>query len=146
MTQQDYEQLANRWKPLFWVAMGYNVVAAIGPLVMPKLFTTLFFATSPASLSVISLLHIQLAWICVFAFGVGYGIVALNPQYNRGILLLGILGKLYVGVLFSVFWWSGHLQVAAFLGGLGDIVFAALFFIYLYQTRSQAKVLRWILL
>lgn len=146
MTDQEYTQFANKWKPLFWVAFVYNLTAAIGPLAMPKFFTTMFFVTSPSNLSVVSLLHIQMAWVCVLSFGFGYAIVALNPCYNRGIVFLGLVGKVYVGILFGYFWLNGQVKLAAFLGGVGDILFAALFLLFLYKSRSQAKVIRPLLL
>ena len=135
------ESTASRWSLLFWIAAAYNLFGAAGPLLMPKLFSSLFFVSPPKTLSVVASLHLQFAWVSVLLFGLGYCIVALNPAHNRGIVLLAILGKFYVGILFFLRWQQGHLQFAAMLGGLGDLVFVVLFGIFLFKTRAQARVL-----
>lgn len=135
------KQTTSRWSLLFWSAAAYNLIGASSPLLLPQLFSSLFFVSPPPTLSVVASLHLQFAWFSVLLFGLGYGLVALNPACNRGIVFLAILGKLYVGVLFFLRWQQGFLKVSALLGGLGDVVFAVLFAVFLFKTRAQARVL-----
>lgn len=140
MTEQHSSSVSSKWSTLFWVAFGYNLFGASGPLLQPELFLKLFFVAPPQSMSVVSQVHLQLGWVSVLSFGIGYAFVALDPTKNRGIVWLGMAGKMYVGLLFVLFWSKGHLQLAAMLGGLGDILFAFLFLLFLWQTRAMANV------
>ena len=135
MTEHNFQETARKWSPLFWVAFCYNLFGATSPLFMPSFFCKQFFLIVPKQLTVISQLHIHFAWISVLFFGIGYAIVAINPAENRGILWLAMFGKLYIGILFLFYWMKGHLQFAAMVGGLGDILFAFLFFFFLYDQR-----------
>lgn len=125
------------WTTLFWIAAAYNVIAALGPLLMPKLFVSLFLTTPPANIEFPLQVHMQLTWFFVLSFGLGYAMVAMNPEPNRGIVWLGLVGKAFVMVLFGIYWFQGMLQIPALLGGLGDGVFAALFGLYLMQTKED---------
>jgi len=137
---EQAQRTARRWRPLFWIAAGYNFVGSAGGIVAPALFNQSFFTAPAPQFDAFTSLHVQAFWVSVLLFGIGYAIVAMKPTANRGIVWLAMVGKLYVGILFGIFWLQGHLSIFIFLGGLGDILFAACFFLFLFQTRALARV------
>jgi hypothetical protein len=79
------------------------------------------------------------SWIVLFmTFGVGYAMVWKNPQANRGIVVLGIVGKLAFSVVFLASMAASPHQIPRiFLIPVnGDLVFAGLFWAYLQSTAN----------
>ena len=83
-------------------------------------------------------LYTQAFWVSVGLFGVGYAIVAHDPGRNHGILLLAALGKTYVFVVFTAAWLRGSMGTLALVGGIGDLVFAAVFFWFLWHVNVRS--------
>jgi hypothetical protein len=78
----------------------------------------------------------QIALMAIFIFGCGYWLVPGNPTEYRGIVILGLIGKLaVVAIAFSHYFFG---DVNFNLAGLtlGDVVFSALFIRYLRATSS----------
>ena len=61
---------------------------------------------------------------CVLIFGVGYGIVAMDPRQNHGLIWLGILGKLGVVAILGQRWLTGVATAWVLPAAAGDFVFA----------------------
>jgi hypothetical protein len=78
-------------------------------------------------------------WFLIVVFGIGYGMVGHDPEHNRGILVLGVIGKLG----FVMFWlaqilaWRGTLWLVP--GAIGDLVFAGLFLRWLRRHPVPAR-------
>lgn len=76
----------------------------------------------------------QIALVAIFIFGCGYWMVPRDPAGYRGIVVLGLIGKIgVVAIAFSHYFFG---DVNFNLAGLtlGDLVFAAFFFRYLRAT------------
>ena len=76
----------------------------------------------------------QIALIAIFIFGCGYWLVPGNPTEYRGIVILGLIGKLaVVAIAFSHYFFG---DVNFNLAGLtlGDVIFSVFFFKYLKAT------------
>lgn len=82
----------------------------------------------------------QLAWedfaACIFLFGVGYLIVAINPAKNHGIVFLGIVGKFAVAVVFTSRYLEGMATAGVFFPVGVDFTFAVLFAWFLVRRRK----------
>ena len=76
------------------------------------------------------------AALLIITFGIGYAMVARNPLAQRGLALLGVIGKLQMPVLTGVHVLRGDAPLATFLLSIGDLVFAALFIAFLLRTRD----------
>jgi hypothetical protein len=124
----------NRWKPFFWTAAVYNLLAAAVALLAPDFHVEQFFAAPAVLEGPVARIYTQAFWVSVLLFGVGYAIVARNPDRNHGILLLAALGKAYVFVAFVRAWLAGSMRTLALLGGIGDLIFAAGFVWFLWQV------------
>jgi hypothetical protein len=68
-------------------------------------------------------------------FGLGYWMVASAPEQNRGIVQLGLLGKVLAIVLVAGHYLAGNVSAPLALVVSGDVVFAVLFARYLATTR-----------
>jgi hypothetical protein len=71
---------------------------------------------------------------CVLLFGIGYGIVAIYPSRNHGLIWLGIIGKLGVAAL-GQRWLTDVATVWVLPAAAGDFVFAALFAYFLWRSN-----------
>jgi hypothetical protein len=125
---------------LFEVAAAWNIIAGVGGMAQPALFYRLAYRYDGPMDAVWLQMHFGL-WSFILLFGVGYWLVGRDPEHNRGILVLGVLGK----TAFGLFWiaqfvaWRATALLA--LGATGDLVFAALFLRWLRRTRASARAL-----
>jgi hypothetical protein len=82
------------------------------------------------------------SWIALFlVFGFGYYLVSRNLYRNRDIALLGAIGKLAFAAVFTYNLAAYPGQVPRFFLGpmVGDVVFAILFLIFVFNARRFRK-------
>jgi hypothetical protein len=84
--------------------------------------------------------HVGLGAIALF--GVGYWMVASAPEQNRGIVQLGLAGKVLAITLVAAHYLAGNVSLALALVVSGDVIFAVLFAWYLATTRVAQDVNR----
>src|SRR5262249_38046164 len=70
-------------------------------------------------------------------FGGSYAWLALQPTISRPLLAFGVIGKTTACVLFFALWGFGQASFLLMLGGVGDLTFAALFFLWLRASAAQ---------
>ena len=70
-------------------------------------------------------------------FGLGYWMVGSAPEKNRGIVQLGLLGKVVAIALVAGHYLAGNVSLPLALVVSGDVVFAVLFARYLATTRAE---------
>ncbi|MCP5068606.1 MAG: hypothetical protein GY946_18750 [bacterium] len=128
------ELALDAWKPLFWIAATYNISAAAVALLTPAFHVEQFFGEATAFEGPVAHIYTQAFWVSVLSFGVGYAIVARNPNRNHGIVLLAALGKTYVFFVFTRAWLENSMSTFALVGGIGDLVFAAAFVLFLWRV------------
>ena len=79
--------------------------------------------------------HIALLAIAIFGFG--YWMVPGNPTGYRGVVILGLIGKIgVVAIAFSHYFFVGDVNINLAGLTLGDVIFVALFYRYLRATSS----------
>jgi len=77
----------------------------------------------------------QIALLAIAIFGLGYWMVPSNPTAYRGIVILGLIGKIgVVAIAFGHYFCVGDVNFNLAGLTLGDMSFAALFFRYLKAT------------
>jgi hypothetical protein len=82
-------------------------------------------------------LWIIASWI--FLFGVCYLWLGITGRSERLFLAIGVLGKFaFVAILFA-FWQMGEVPMGTALNSLPDLLFAVLFAVYLWQSRSNRR-------
>jgi len=83
-------------------------------------------------------LYTTLVALFVLLFGGSYLWLALQPVISRPLLALGAIGKTTAAVAFTLLWLCGEASLLLMLGGLGDLAFAVVFFVWLRSTASNA--------
>jgi len=77
----------------------------------------------------------QIALLAIAAFGFGYWMVVSNPVAYRGVVILGLIGKIgVVAIAFGHYFFVGDVNFNLASLTLGDVIFAVLFFRYLKAT------------
>ncbi len=104
-------------------------------LLTPRFHVTQFFGPTTGFEGPVAHLYTQAFWVSVLLFGVGYAIVARNPNRNHGILLLAAFGKTYVFVVFARGWLTDSMSTLALVGGIGDLAFATTFVWFLWRMN-----------
>jgi len=122
---------------LFAVGAAWNFVIALSILVAPLVSLRLLYGHEPgADDPLLAMLDRDFAF-CVLLFGVGYGIVALDPSRNHGLIGIGILGKLGVVAMLGQRWLTGVATAWVLPAAAGDLVFAALYAWFLWRGTSK---------
>ena len=73
--------------------------------------------------------------IFVLLFGVAYLVMGLTGRGDPLLIAIAAAGKLSFFALLAVFWLAGGLTIKAPLSAVGDLVFGALFLIWLAAPR-----------
>ena len=86
--------------------------------------------------------HPLYAWVValwILLFGIAYGRLAFINTQERLFVQIGAAGKCSFFCLLVVFTLRGELPSWAPLAGVGDLLFAGLFLLWLWQTRSAPR-------
>ncbi len=75
----------------------------------------------------------------IFIFGVAYLWTGLAGRADRLFVTMAATGKLAFFLLTAWFWMTGTLSVQVPVSAVGDLVFATLFFVWLFQVRSVPR-------
>ena len=78
----------------------------------------------------------EVGLLAIILFGVGYWMAASAPDAHRGILKLGLAGKLGVVAIVGMHFVSSTANLIWMLVVSGDLLFAVLFILYLRATRT----------
>jgi hypothetical protein len=71
-------------------------------------------------------------------WGVAYAAVAMDPSRNRAIVWIGGFGKVFIFLSMTQRFLSGGATALAFGVGVGDLLFAVLYGVFLWRTRTSA--------
>ena len=116
------------YKLLFIIGAIWNFILALSYLAQTFI--------GPVEFSGRALMYYQGFLISVLLFGVGYLIVGLDIKKNHGIVWLGAVGKVLVFGSFLANYLMGHLPLYLVLIGTGDLIFALLFFEFLFWSKK----------
>jgi hypothetical protein len=122
-------------KPSWLFALGaaWNFVIGLSLLVAPLFSLRLLYGHEPSTDDQLLVMLDRDFAYCVLIFGLGYGIVAINPSQNHGLIWLGIIGKLGVVAILGQRWLAGVATAWVLPAAAGDLAFAALFACFLWR-------------
>jgi hypothetical membrane protein len=83
-------------------------------------------------------LFVDLSLWLVLVMGIGYCLVALNPERNRDLMFIGGLGKILVLPLALSAWGRGDIGVGGIVVGVTDFILALLFLDVMRRTRPAS--------
>ena len=76
----------------------------------------------------------------VAAWGIGYALIAYDQVLFRNFAWLGVISKTIFFLIYFAALRNGRLKFAAFVPALIDLILAALFAQFLWQTRERGMV------
>jgi len=127
---------AERFRTLFVAAAAWNVAGATMGLLFLEPLTRLAWPDSSLVTDPISVQFAMMVFGLIGALSVGYALVALDPNRNRGLVLTAAIGKpivLAFGVYFS--WGTGTAWLL--IPAAGIVVFTLSFWWFLLRTRAS---------
>jgi hypothetical protein len=124
-----------RFRPLFYAAAGWNLVAAGVALAAPAFHAEAFFGSGAALASPEAALNSRIMWVSIGLLGFGYWLVARNPRKNHGLVLVAAMGKTCVAALWIAAFAQNTVGSLALAGAVGDLAFAGLFFRFLVAAQ-----------
>lgn len=117
---------------LFGVAAIWNLGAAAMLLLNPDfLLVRLGIRDSAARLLARSFASSVGTW------GIGYALVAFNPERFRDFAWLGVISKTIFFLIYFAALLRRRISFAAFIPALVDLIFAALFLEFLWRTKEH---------
>lgn len=120
------------WRIVFAVAAAFNLGVGYMIVTDPGSMAAQPFTGTPQE----ALLIKSCGWM-IGVFGVGYGLVALQPLANRGIVFLGIIGKLAMPAFAYPLYQAGAIPFESFALTLGDLVFVVLFAWFMLANSNR---------
>ncbi|MBT3311349.1 MAG: hypothetical protein HN737_02050 [Desulfobacterales bacterium] len=139
MNYVNSNSISKCWSMMFIIAAAVNIIGAVWLLLNPENSGLLMYGSKIVFDNSAARINNQAFLFFVIVFGIGYIFVAKNPSENRGIVWLGIIGKLYYFTAWGFHFKSGLVTPAAFAGSFVDLAFAILFILFLYKTRESSR-------
>jgi hypothetical protein len=122
-------------KTIFTIAAALNVIGALSALAAMPLHLQMFYGHGSTDI-LVKFYHYNF-WCVVLAMGIGYAIVARNPAENRGLMLIGAIGKLIAAASWVLMYALGEATPLVLAGVAYDGSFGILFLLILRQSRSH---------
>jgi len=123
------------WKITFLVAGIYTTFG-----VLPGIFNAeqgLLDFTNQIIADWNTLYFFKSLWITVLVFGIGFFIVALKPAKHIGIIIMGLLGKLFFASNVLLQYSNEKLSQMAMTAAFIDLIFVLLFGIFIFKYYSS---------
>lgn len=77
--------------------------------------------------------------MCVALFGLGYFMVSRNLETNKGIVVMGTIGKIMVFILFLACTITGEISPLLMINASADLLFAVLFAEFLLFDKRKSR-------
>ncbi len=123
------------WRKFFLISALWNFSGGIPAACFPALNMKLFYGISTSNFMAI---HLNFAfWVTVILFGIGYLMIAYSPFQNRGLVILGILGKSLVAIGWYYLYIVDRATIVSVLAGTGDLIFTVYFIIYMIRAVEE---------
>jgi predicted acyltransferase len=123
----------NGWRLMFAVAAAFNAAVGLAMLFAPAAISGGSVASDPA------LLVARTAALLILTYAIGYAMVAWAPRDHRGIVILGVIGKLSLVALVAWMAAMGEVPMATVVLVSGDLLFAAAFIVFLRRVRPLPR-------
>jgi hypothetical protein len=116
------------WRGLFALAAFFNLAVGGAMVAAPARIAeqlSLSGAGAPYAVAMVGMM--------IAVFGIGYALVSAAPARGRGIVWIGMIGKLGAAILATLQFQAGIIDANGLALGMGDLVFVALFALFLWR-------------
>ena len=120
-------------RKVLWVGVAFNALVAL-MLMFPETLGALA-ALPPVG----SVFYLWMLTFFVVLFGATYGWLAMAPEISRPIVVLAVVGKTGAALVALVCLLRGDIQLRTFSVAIGDLAFAAYFFLWLRATAPAGR-------
>jgi hypothetical protein len=120
------------WRVFFAIAAFFNMAVATAMLVAPVQMAHHLSIGGAGAPYVAAILGVLIG-----GFGIGYAIVSSSPSRNRAIVWIGLTGKIGVAAMALAMFAAAIIPFNYFALGMGDLVFAVMFGLFLWRMRHQ---------
>ncbi len=128
-----------KYSKLFLIGALWNLSIGGSALLLPGLINKLVFGFKTVITYGPTTFAFRIMWALIFVYGIGYYFVSQDPEKNRGIVWMGILGKMAVFITALFYFPRKVISLLAMLLCFGDFVFSILFALFLAKTKDEAK-------
>jgi len=122
------------YKNMFLIAAIWNWLVGLTCLILSLVYPesiTLFGVQMPPSLS-----FLQILFILISIFGVGFYIVHRDIDRNHGIVQMSVLEKVSFFLVFLIYFIIGHVNALVLLLVIVDLIFGILFIEFLLNVKN----------
>lgn len=119
MNRERYHKL------MFLSAAFWNWILAIAFLTLPRISMDYFYVAGPYIPE--SMLWFDSFMGLIFAFGIGFYLVSLNPRENHGLIKMAVFEKVWVFIIGLSNFLTATASIWVFAVVLGDLIFGLLF-------------------
>jgi len=122
------------YKNMFLIAAIWNWLVGLTCLILSLVYPesiTLFGVQMPPSLS-----FLQILFILISIFGVGFYIVHRDINSNHGIVQMSVLEKVSFFLVFLIYFIIGHVNALVLLLVIVDLIFGILFIEFLLNVKN----------
>jgi len=116
------------WRGLFAFTAFFNLAVGGAMMAAPDRVAAQLSVTGAGAPFAMVMVGMMIA-----VFGLGYAIVARAPAANRGIVWIGLVGKLGAAALATVQFSAGIIGAGGFALGMTDLLFVAAFALFLWR-------------
>lgn len=127
-------------KTLFIPAGLWNLGIGFTGLLFQAFAMNLFFGHGVFTEGFLESAMTRIVMLAIIIFGIGYLMVARNPEENRGIIVLGLLSKFILFAMYTYYFFINMATIWAFLTVLGDLFWGLLFIWFLVRGNSHNAV------
>jgi hypothetical protein len=124
---------AKYYKYLFYIGAIFNWLVSSNFLILSILVPNIFELFGTSTPPTLFFLHALLGLI--FVYGIGYFIVGLDIDKNRGCVWLGVLSKMSFFTFCVIYFILGDLDLIIVILGSLDFIFACLFIEFLINHQ-----------
>ena len=123
------------YQNLFKVTAVINIIGGVTAVLGTPLYLELFYGVSESN-RLLQFYHINF-WIIVFAMGIGYWFLSLDPIRFRPIALLGAIGKLSASISWIIMIYLGEGSLLLLGGVIFDLFFGILMALFYFRSRES---------
>ncbi|BDA79341.1 hypothetical protein LPTSP3_g22710 [Leptospira kobayashii] len=123
------------YQNLFKVTAVINIIGGVAAVFGTPLYLELFYGVSESN-RLLQFYHINF-WIIVFAMGIGYWFLSLDPIRFRPIALLGAIGKLSASISWIIMIYLGEGSLLLLGGVIFDLFFGILMALFYFRSRES---------